>query len=132
MTQGFAKGWGTPFPVGSVFLSVVATNPNTLLGYGTWTQIAQGQVLIGEKDTDSDFNAAEKTGGAKTHTLTETEMPVHSHTPTNMYTYTGAYSLASPPEGSGMQNVAPGSAGGGQPHSILNPYFVVYVWKRTA
>ena len=31
---------GQAFPVGSVFLAVVATDPATLLGYGTWTQIA--------------------------------------------------------------------------------------------
>ena len=36
------------FPKGSVFMSTVSTNPATLLGYGTWTQIAQGRTLIGE------------------------------------------------------------------------------------
>src|SRR5688572_19805845 len=30
------------WPVGSVFLSVVATNPGTLLGFGTWAAIAAG------------------------------------------------------------------------------------------
>ncbi len=33
------------FPVGSVYLAVVATDPATLLGYGTWSQIAKGTDL---------------------------------------------------------------------------------------
>lgn len=67
------------FPVGSVFISVVSTNPATLLGYGTWIAIAAGRTLIGVDDLDADFNAAEKTGGAKTHVLTAAEMPSHTH-----------------------------------------------------
>ncbi len=54
------------WPVGSVFLSVVSTSPATLLGGGTWVAIAAGRVLVGFDSGDSDFNAEEKTGGAKT------------------------------------------------------------------
>src|SRR5688572_6930180 len=35
------------WPVGSVFLSVVATDPATLLGFGTWAAIAAGRMLVG-------------------------------------------------------------------------------------
>jgi hypothetical protein len=57
------------WPVGSVFLSVVATNPATLLGFGTWTQIAGGKFLVGQTGGDAAFDAAEETGGSKTKNL---------------------------------------------------------------
>lgn len=37
-----------PFPVGAIYLNVTGVDPNTELGYGTWTQVAQGQFLVGE------------------------------------------------------------------------------------
>lgn len=64
--------WATPaggseaFPVGSVFISVVSTNPGTLLGYGTWAAFGAGKVLIGLDSGDTDFDTVEETGGAKT------------------------------------------------------------------
>jgi hypothetical protein len=73
------------YPIGSVYLSVVSTDPATLLGFGTWAQIAQGQALFGQKASDADFNTAEETGGAKTsdallaHTHTVTDAG-HTHT----------------------------------------------------
>lgn len=61
-------GGGQAFPVNSVFISVVSTNPNTLLGYGTWSAIATGRMLVGFDSADTDYNTVEKIGGAKTHT----------------------------------------------------------------
>src|SRR3972149_2739609 len=69
------------WPVGSVFLSVVSTNPATLLGLGTWTQIAGGKMLVGQTGGDTDFDTAEEIGGAKSHTLTVDEIPSPTHDP---------------------------------------------------
>lgn len=76
------QGGGNPidaWPVGSVFIGVVSTSPATLLGGGTWSQIAGGRVLVGQTSGDADFDTAEETGGEKTVTLTSNEMPSHSH-----------------------------------------------------
>lgn len=70
---------GQAFPVGSVFLSVLSDDPATLLGYGTWAAIGAGRMLVGVDTGDTDFNALEETGGAKTVTLTEAQMPSHTH-----------------------------------------------------
>jgi hypothetical protein len=54
------------YPVGSVWIGVVGTNPATLLGYGTWSAIGAGRVLVGQDTGDVDFDTLEETGGAKT------------------------------------------------------------------
>jgi hypothetical protein len=56
------------WPIGSIFLSGVSTNPATLLGIGTWSLISQGQVLVGYKAGDPDFGTLGATPGAKTAT----------------------------------------------------------------
>lgn len=67
------------WPVGSVFISVVSTNPGTLLGFGTWSAFGAGRVLVGLDSGQTEFDTVEETGGAKTHTLTSAEMPAHTH-----------------------------------------------------
>lgn len=70
-----ARAW----PVGSVFVAVVSTNPATLLGYGTWSAFAAGRVIVGLDSGDTDFDTVEETGGAKTVTLSEAQIPSHTH-----------------------------------------------------
>lgn len=123
------------WPVGCIFLAVVSTNPATLLGQGTWTQIARDRFLVGQ-GTDADFDTAEETGGAKTVTLDVTQIPSHTHTQMRLPTATGGVvgftvdtSMSGTPATSGVVTAA---TGGGAAHSNVPPYFVIYVWKRTA
>jgi hypothetical protein len=72
------------WPVGAVFTAVVSTNPNTLLGYGTWAALAAGRVLIGLDSGDTDFDTVEETGGAKTvassaQTFAGSALATHQH-----------------------------------------------------
>jgi hypothetical protein len=59
-------------------MSVVSTNPNTLLGYGTWAAIGAGRVLIGQNVADTDFDVLEETGGAKTVAAADHAALAHS------------------------------------------------------
>ena len=192
-------GGSEAFPIGAVFIGVVSTNPGTLLGYGTWSAIAAGKVLVGLDSGDTDFDTVEETGGAKTkaisahsgatvsdhaahvhsgsadhssHTHTYTEIVNHTHPITSQTATTGANTSyehgtldtssadteATEVTGNPAGGVATGTTAGpsatlthgntGNPtatithtvgqasaHTDLNvvqPYFVVYMWKRTA
>lgn len=151
-------GGGEAFPVGSVFVSVVSTNPGdgSMLGYGTWVGIGAGRVLVGLDSGDADFDTVEETGGAKTHTLTSAEIPAHTHPITDSghahnqqrhATATGSLTgITTAPDtsSSNPQAMGPNTAsattgitvnnntGGGGAHNNLPPFFVVYLWKRTA
>ena len=43
----------------------VATNPTSLLGFGTWEAFGAGKVLIGLDSTDTEFDTVGETGGVK-------------------------------------------------------------------
>ncbi len=160
-------------PVGFVFISVVSTNPATLLGYGTWAAFGAGRVLVGLDGGDSDFDTPEETGGAKTvassaQTFAGDALATHNHAiGTNVAVEdhaantTGDASAAIIPAGT-VPNLAAGkththstpalthtvvnnagicdqvSAGTpsgtntpGAATSVVQPYIVVYMWKRT-
>jgi microcystin-dependent protein len=111
------------FPVGAVYISVVNTNPHYLFG-GTWTQITDRFLYC--------TTTSKTTGGEANHTLTIDEMPSHNHNikrGTAMGSYFGFTSLEpqNPPYVGSTE-----SAGGGQPHNNMPPYFTVYAWYRTA
>lgn len=130
-------GGSEAFPVGSVFIAVVSTNPGTLLGYGTWSAFAAGRVLVGLDSGQTEFDTVEETGGAKTHTLQTTEVPAHNHQTLRERSATtgGATTLiarTSDTSSTVDTNVFTENTGGGQAHNNLQPYIVVYMWKRTA
>jgi hypothetical protein len=75
------------YPVGSIYMNAtVSTNPGTLLGVGTWVEMGEGKVLLGE----SSSYAAEATGGATTETLDLTELTNHTHTTDLQHDHSGS------------------------------------------
>ena len=147
------KAW----PVGAIYIGVTSANPNSLLGVGTWVRYGEGKVLVSQLNNDADFGAAGDTGGEKTVTLTSAQIPAHTHpasagnslVPADM-SITDRSSAAS--EGaqvavdagiSGVDVKIAGSShshtitvsantGGGGSHNNLQPFIVVYMWRRTA
>ena len=128
------------YPVGSIYINATnSTNPGTLLGFGTWTAFGAGRVPVGIDSSDTDFDTAEETGGSKTHTLTTNELPSHTHTHTVQTGRSFSSSIGNAPVVQGSDNtvlsssaVTTSSTGGGAAHNNLQPYIVVYMWKRTA
>ena len=135
-----------PFPVGSIYMSMTSTNPSEYFG-GTWSQIAQGRMLIGVNPNDTEISDSNKIGGAKQHTLTIEEMPSHTHEQ-NPHNHTvnasgdwntGAPTRLKAEESNTVKSASVNSTtatnkktGGDKPFSIMPPYLSCYIWQRTA
>ena len=131
------------YPVGSIYTNATnSANPATFIGFGTWAAFGAGRVPVGIDSSDTDFDTAEETGGAKTHELTKAEIPPHLHTYNMKANIPGgtnaggdAYSLGTASYNTGAGNVL-GENGNGtgdaSAHNNLQPYIAVYMWKRTA
>lgn len=120
-------------PVGSIVVLGVSTNPNTLYGFGTWAQI-EGKFIVGKSNSDGDFDL-DDTGGAKTHTLTEAEIPSHRHQLNTLSygttaTHTGKINTMGTTDWAGPRYTD--YTGGGGAHNNLPPYIAKYIWQRTA
>ena len=124
------------YPVGSIYMNASdLTNPATLLGFGTWVSLGTGRTLVGYSPTDSDFDTLEETGGAKTHTLSISEMPSHTHNRPKGWKPAPNSQDVDITGGNGVNiadNMLTDATGGGQAHNNLQPYIVVKMWKRTA
>ena len=137
-TAFVASATTVAYPVGAIFTTVTAYADSaavvTAIGGTTWVAFAAGKMLIGLDSSDTDFDTAEETGGAKTHTLTEAEMPAHTHTYDKMTGQSGGcgVNMAGSNGCPAYTSTASSSTGSGSAHSIMNPYIAVYMWKRTA
>ena len=131
------------WPVGAVFISVVATNPHDLFGFGTWASFGAGRVLVGQNPSDTDFDVAEETGGSKTNTPagtvsqpTFTGSAVTSGSNSGSAVKVGTSSAGAAPSGHNHSVTAAGTVSQpnftGSAMSVVQPYIVVYMWKRTA
>jgi hypothetical protein len=99
------------YPVGSVYINAdVGTDPSTLLGFGTWSAIGAGRVLVGQDVGDPLFDVLGDTGGSKDATLVS-----HSHTGSGT---TGTTSISHTHTFS--SSVTTGEAGGHN-HTVNDP-----------
>lgn len=147
-------------PVGSIYESTSDQSPADLFG-GTWEAMDPGRVLVsaGTASTGTVYNAGDK-GGEEKHQLTESELPRVTVTSTGTTTSAGAHKhdIKSPAgkaddgnwlgrgyiwdkvqiystETAGEHQhgvTVSGSFGGNQTHNNMQPFEVVYRWKRTA
>ena len=137
------------YPVGSIYMNAsVATNPATLLGFGTWATFGAGKVPVGIDSTDDDFDIVGSgtntngTTGAKTHVLAKTEIPPHVHSYFMKDNRTGGTTAGGDPYNLGTANYSTNGGtnlgengdgtGSASPHNNLQPYIVVHMWTRTA
>lgn len=115
------------YPVGSIYMSVNDTDPSLIFG-GTWERI-QDRFLLAAGSTYT----AGATGGEATHTLTESEMPAHTHNlvNTNASGASKNYSIDYNASAKGVESTLKTTrVGGGSAHNNMPPYITVYVWKR--
>ena len=124
------------YPVGSIYFNAaVATNPNTLLGFGTWAAYGAGRVMVGKAGSGT-FDTLNETMGAETdaHALSINEIPSHTHTTDNSNSDSSSGKPASggdAAEGSGVHTSNATGGGAVHTHDIVQPSIVVYMWKRT-
>ena len=142
------------YPVGSIYINAsVATNPGTLLGFGTWTAYAAGRVLVGLNASNALFDTAEETGGSAdaitvshTHTATTSSTDSgHSHSISpaawttgggkvegNSFSFGGQVSSTQSSTANITSTTTVASAGSSGTNANYQPYITVYMWKRTA
>ena len=125
-------------PIGSIYLSIDATNPAVHFG-GTWERL-KDRFLLAAGDT---YPAGSK-GGEAEHTLTVSELPKNigqlnaiswaSHKDDTK----GAFSIKQNhldrtfPYGKDSGDATYSLSGGGASHNNLPPYLAVYMWVRIA
>ena len=137
------------YPVGAIFTTTVAYADSAAvvaaIGGTTWVAFGAGKVLVGLDSGDSDFDTASETGGAKTigagtSGSTAADLAAHTHT-LSVGTSGGIGTRATyhTQNNTGVTTVTTASSGSGgghthtvPAHSLVQPYIVVYFWKRTA
>lgn len=143
------------YPVGSIYINATsATNPATLLGFGTWVAFGAGRVMVGLDAGNALFDTAEETGGSAdaivvshTHTATVTD-PGHFHngpTADEFKSYGDSGIVSNGPSGLRSSDtigitqtkttgisVSNSTAGSSGINANYQPYITVHMWKRTA
>ena len=87
----FENAW----PIGSIYMTTVDTNPATLFGFGTWTKLPAGKVLLSEGNDMGMIYTNGETGGSKEISIDKSFVPYHTHTMqggSGAHTHTGTIS----------------------------------------
>lgn len=126
------------YPVGSIYMEKSTSFHDVCpiqqtLG-GEWTRIENKFLYASENG-----QGVGTTGGEATHTLTQNEMPIHSHreaSSTVVYNDSSSNRLATSGSGTKISlatnlDINTNATGGGQAHNNMPPYIIVNVWERT-
>jgi len=138
------------YPVGSIYTNAaVATNPATLLGFGTWATFGAGRVMVSLDSSNALMDTVGETGGSAnltgttgSTTLTIAQIPSHNHD-NGVFTKLVSNSATTGVSagfggGAALGSMASVGGGSGHTHSISSananyqPFITVYMWKRTA
>lgn len=161
-----ATGIAAAYPVGSIYINAaVATNPATLLGFGTWAAFGAGRVMVGLDSGNAAFDTVQETGGSA-----DAIVPSHNHSASssvsdpghrhglnnnggalkvlgaetakvagithagseNFQTSFGGYNIMSQETTGISVSTSVSSTGSSATNANLQPYIVVYMWRRTA
>lgn len=115
------------YPVGSIYQSVIATSPASVIG-GTWSAI-KDRFLVG---AGSSYSATAQ-GGEATHKLTVNEMPSHNHLMGTFWHVGTTGNIGQGTYWAGeYESYDTANTGGGAAHNNIPPYYGVYMWVRTA
>lgn len=127
------------YPVGSMYVNFTNdTNPATLLGFGTWQAVA-GRMVVGYDATQTEFNAAEKTGGDKTHNhaltagradIAATGSDLKMRRISESFTGNARFAASGGDSSSSSMAYKTRLSGNTDSGDSLSPYIVGYVWKR--
>ena len=117
------------YPIGSIYLSVESTSPASLFG-GTWTQL-KDRFLLGAGSSYTNG----VTGGSKSTTLKEANLPAHTHgllsTTVSVGSSGGVKDITVLSTSGSSSESYIESTGSATSFTNLPPYLVVYMWKRT-
>ena len=125
------------WPVGSIYLSDNATNPNTKFG-GTWVRLSGGFIYGSTVASGSTYSTGNGSGTTtNNHTLTIDQIPNHSHgqyITANAGTGGPANRADYDADGAGYSCYPQGcntmGTGGGKGHSHNIPYIACNIWRR--
>ena len=111
------------YPPGTIYTCASNIDPAEMWG-GEWEKLTG--TFLWAADEERPMGS---TGGEKTHTLTVSEIPSHSH---GFSVRGNALSTAWRVDFQSVagQNYSTNKAGGDQPHNNMPPYLSVNMWKR--